>query len=185
MDVLLVILVLLLLAVAAVAAFVLYSRRRTGKLRDQFGAEYERTLAERGGRRSGEAELEARRKRVAALEIVPLSSADARGFGARWREVQSRFVDDPSGAITAADTLVTELMQKRGYPVRDFEERAADISVDHPAVVSDYRAARAISQAKDRGEAGTDQLREAMLHYRSLFSDLLETRGSVRDREVA
>jgi hypothetical protein len=185
METLLVAVVLMLIVAGAIAAFVFSSRRRTNALREQFGPEYEHTLAERGGRRPAEAELEARRKRVESLDIVPLSAADARGFGGRWQEVQSRFVDDPGGAITAADELVTELMQKRGYPVRDFEERAADISVDHSTVVTDYRAACSISEANSRGEADTDQLRQAMLHYRSLFSDLLETRGSVRDREVA
>jgi hypothetical protein len=185
MEALILGLMLLLVVGAGVAGIVLYSRRRSGELRDQFGPEYERTLAERGSRRSAEAELEARRKRVRALDIVPLSGGDARDFGNRWQAVQSRFVDDPGGAITAADSLVTELMQKRGYPVRDFEERAADVSVDHPTVVTDYRAAHDISRANGRGEADTDQLREAMLHYRSLFSDLLETRGSVRSREVA
>jgi len=151
------------------------SRRRSQQLRDRFGPEYEHAVRTEKNVRRAEATLEARAKRVDALHIRPLSPEDSTRFDATWRGVQARFVDDPKGAVTEADRLVGEVMAARGYPLGDFEQRVADISVDHPAVVMNYRAAREIALVHARGQASTEDLRQAMVHYRALFRDLLET----------
>ena len=151
------------------------SRRRSQQLRDRFGPEYEHAVRTEKNVRRAEATLEARAKRVDALHIRPLSPEDSTRFDATWRGVQARFVDDPKGAVTEADRLVGEVMAARGYPLGDFEQRVADISVDHPDVVMNYRAAREIALVHARGQASTEDLRQAMVHYRALFSDLLET----------
>lgn len=155
-------------------------QRRSKRLRDEFGPEYYTTIAERGSRRSAEKELERRQERVEHLNIRPLPSEDQSRFAEAWRGTQARFVDDPPGAIVEADRLVAQVMQARGYPVTDFEQRAADISVNHPSVVSNYRAAHAIYEANERGEATTEDLRQAMVYYRDLFEELLEARESRR-----
>jgi hypothetical protein len=170
----LVVLVVVLALLAVGAVFFMQQRKRT-HLRDTFGPEYERAVRETGDRRSAEKELERREERVRQLEIRPLSAEQRARFTHAWRNVQARFVDAPSESITEADRLVTEVMEARGYPMGDFDQRAADISVDHPRVVENYRAARDISLRNRRGEASTEDLRQAMVHYRSLFEDLLET----------
>jgi len=154
---------------------------RTEELRKRFGPEYDRVITERGDTRQAESELAARQKRVERLDIHPLDPAERDRFVNAWRATQSHFVDAPAEAIKDADRLVSQVMRARGYPVGDFEQRAADISVDHPIVVENYRAARAIAIANERGQAGTEELRQAIVHYRVLFEDLLET----REREVA
>ena len=166
-----------LIAVILIGAIVwiTLSRVRSQRLRQRFGPEYERTIRTEGNVRKAEAELEARAKRVAKLQIRPLTPTDAQRFDASWRAVQSRFVDDPRGAVTEADRLVGEVMAVRGYPVGDFEQRVADVSVDHADVVMNYRAAREIAQQHAEGKATTEDLRQAMVHYRALFRDLLET----------
>jgi hypothetical protein len=161
--------VLLLVVIVAVA---LRSRRST-KLRDHFGPEYERAVHDTGGRRAAEAELKDRAKRVAAFAIVPLRPGDRERYVGAWRSVQSQFVDDPKRAVTSADSLLADVMAARGYPVGDFEQRAADLSVDHPVVVQNYRAAHGIALRHARGEASTEDLRQAMIHYRELFDDLV------------
>jgi len=170
---------MLAVAVAAVAVVALVwfmlSRRRSEQLRQRFGPEYDHTLQTEGTARRAERELEARAKRVEALHIRPLSPEDAGRFDRGWRAVQTRFVDDPKGAVAEADRLVGEVMSERGYPVGDFEQRVADVSVDHPDVVMNYRAAREIALLHSRGQASTEDLRQAMVHYRALFRDLLET----------
>jgi hypothetical protein len=157
--------------IAVVAAVVIYRARRTSRLRERFGPEYGRAVEQFGGAGKAESELKAREKRVALLRIVPLSAADAVRFSNQWKEVQGRFVDDPQRAAVLADRLVHELMVQRGYPMGDFERSAADISVDHPVVVENYRAARVILM---RHERDTEQLRRALVHYRALFDELLE-----------
>jgi hypothetical protein len=166
---------------------VLMQRRRSHHLREQFGPEYERALEEKGDRRKAEAELAAREERVARLDIRPLAPATRRGFMERWSEVQARFVDDPPRALMFADALLAEVMTARGYPVKDFEQRAGDISVDHPDVVEHYRAAHDIAVRHDRGEAGTEDLRQAMIHYRALFEELVspELAPAVKQSEPA
>jgi hypothetical protein len=165
----------LIVALLAVVAWASAQRRRKESLRLQqrFGPEYLRLVNELG-RSKAEAELAAREKRVATLTLPSLPAADAAKFRDAWVAIQARFVDDPKTSVVEADHLVYDLMAKRGYPVGDFERRAADISVDHPAVVSNYRAARAIALRDERGEATTEELRKAVVHYRALFQELLE-----------
>jgi hypothetical protein len=169
----------LIVALIAVVAWASAQRRRRESLRLQqrFGPEYVRLVNELG-RAKAEAELAAREKRVASLTLNPLAAADAAKFRAAWLAIQARFVDDPKASVVEADHLVYDLMAKRGYPMGDFERRAADISVDHPAVVSNYRAARAIALRDERGEASTEELRKAVVHYRALFEELLEVRDA-------
>ena len=175
-----VLVVVAVLVIGAAVAWTLTNRKRSERLSQRFGPEYERATAEVGDRRKAESELEAREKRVSQLEIRPLSAADQGRFSDDWRSVQARFVDDPPGAITEADRLVAQVMEARGYPVGNFEQRAADVSVDHPHVVENYRAARAIADRHRFGEASTEDLRQAMVHYRALFEDLLETQTANR-----
>jgi hypothetical protein len=169
------------IAVAAILVLVvlasLYIRNRratTAGLRQRFGAEYERTVKTHGSERKGEAKLMDREKRVENLNIRDLVSTERERFLERWKSVQSRFVDSPRGAVTEADDLVSSLMQSRGYPVADFEQRAADISVDHPRVTENYRAAHAIQLRLGKDETNTEDLRTAMIHYRSLFEELMQ-----------
>ncbi len=164
--------------VLGLAAWMFMQRQRSERLRERFGPEYERTRRAQGAERRAEAELEAREQRVEQLHIHPLPPEDLTRFTDAWRSVQARFVDDPAGAIREADRLITEVMQARGYPMSDFEQRAADISVDHPQVVENYRAAHAIAVENERGQASTEELRNAMIYYRSLFEDLLEIQQS-------
>jgi hypothetical protein len=169
-----------------VAGFVLIQRRRSEHLQSRFGPEYERAVQQAGDRRKAEAELANREKRVEKLEIRPLDPATRRGFMERWAEVQARFVDDPPKAVMFADALLAEVMSARGYPVKDFEQRAADISVDHPDVVEHYRAAHDIAVRHGRGEAGTEELRQAMIHYRALFEALVhENASAAKESEPA
>jgi hypothetical protein len=165
--------VLLIALVISVVAWLVMQKQRTLKLKQRFGPEYDSTVSEFGSRVKAEAELTSREKRVAGLEIVPLTPADAVRFTQSWSALQGRFVDNPKGVVLDADLLVRELMEKRGYPMGDFEHRAADISVDHPGVVATYRAAQAIAARDERGEADTEELRKAVVHYRTLFDELL------------
>jgi hypothetical protein len=168
--------------VAALAAVIGWAyaqrkRRQSQRLQQRFGPEYVRTVSEMGDRSKAEAELQARATRVDALNIVALSPADAARFDRTWTEIQARFVDDPHGSVVQADHLVYEVMAKRGYPMGDFERRAADISADHSNVVSNYRAARAIALRDEQGQADTEELRRAIVHFRALFRELLEVQA--------
>jgi hypothetical protein len=169
----------ILIAAAAVLvcsglAWSAYRTRRRKRLQEGFGPEYDRTVADARSRREAEAELAERQQRREDLDIEPLSPAARDGYAERWRRTQERFVDDPGAAVTDADGLIQEVMRERGYPVEDFDQRAADVSVDHPEVVSNYRAAHGISAANERGKASTEDLRTALVHYRALFVELLE-----------
>jgi hypothetical protein len=168
------IVVVAVLVAAALAYYVQWRRR--AHLRGRFGPEYERALKETGDVRRAESTLAARERRVAGLTIKPLLPADQARFSESWTALQQRFVDDPQAAVAEADRLVGEVMHARGYPLGDFNQRAADISVDHPHVVEHYRAAREIAERHARGEASTEDLRQALVHYRALFSDLLAVR---------
>lgn len=174
--------VLVALVLIGAVVWITMNRLRSQKLRQRFGPEYDRTIREEGNIRRAEAALAARARRVAKLDIRPLSPADADRFDSAWRGVQARFVDDPRRAVTEADRLVGELMAARGYPVGEFEQRVADISVDHPDVVVNYRAAREIAVLHSEGKANTEDLRQAMVHYRALFRDLLETETDGKSR---
>jgi hypothetical protein len=169
--------VVVLAIVVIVAAWWFTQRqRRSNELRRQFGPEYERTVDQYGERGRAEEALTARAERVEQLRIRPLTAADSARYADEWRSVQTRFVDDPEHAIGDADRLCGEVMQARGYPMGDFEQRAADISVDHPQVVEHYRAAHGVARRSADGNATTEDLRQAMVHYRTLFEDLIETR---------
>lgn len=170
--------VLLIAVVIAVLAWLLVQKQRSAKLKRRFGPEYDLTVSEFGSRTKAEAELESREKRVAGLSVVPLTPADAQRFSQSWSALQGRFVDNPRGVVSQADHLVRELMEKRGYPMGDFERRAADISVDHPNVVATYRAAQIIATRDASGKADTEELRKAVVHYRTLFNELLEVNST-------
>ena len=164
---------LALIAVTGIAAWLFFRKSRTKKLHTQFGgAEYARAVEEGGSRRQAEAGLKERTERVEKLEIRALGTGDRARFVALWSRVQMRFVDGPGGAVTEADQLLGDVMSTRGYPVSDFEQRAADISVDHPLVMENYRTAHEIAVRQTRGLANTEDLRQAMLHYRTLFEEL-------------
>jgi hypothetical protein len=162
------------LVILALGVLVVMSRQRSERLRGRFGPEYDRAVAEHGGRRGGEAELARREEQRERLDIVPLSPEARERYSESWREVQTGFVDEPSQALTQADRLVTEVMRERGYPMDEFDQRVADVSVDHPQVVEHYRAAHAIHLANEDGEASTEDLRQAVVHYRALFNELLD-----------
>jgi hypothetical protein len=147
--------------------------RRTRSLHEHFGREYDRAVERAGGRREAERELSDREKRHDALDLRPLAPDARDRYIALWEETQGLFVDDPSGAVSEADSLVQRVMRARGYPVDDFEQRAADISVEHPELVEKYRTAHGIAQASERGEASTEDLRQSVRHYRALFVELL------------
>ena len=162
------------IVVALILAAVLWSRRaRSEHLKDHFGPEYDRAVEAKGGRAKAEADLAEREKRVKKLEIRPLDPAERREFGSRWEDVQARFVDDPARAVAFADALIGDVMKARGYPVSDFDQRAGDISVDHPIIVEHYHKAHDIAVRHGRGEASTEDLRQAMIHYRALFDNLV------------
>ena len=169
------------LGLVALGAAFFYQKRQSHKLKERFGPEYGRTVNELGGRTKGESELKAREKRVERLEILPLAPPEAARFSEAWQALQGRFVDNPKGVVVQAEQLVRELMEKRGYPMGDFERRAGDISVDHPDVVANYRSAQAIALRDQRGSADTEELRKAVVHYRSLFDELLEVREPRQD----
>lgn len=160
--------------IGAIAWSAARARRRKG-LQERFGGEYDRTVADAPSRREAEAELSERERRRDELDIRPLPQSSRDRYASEWQNTQARFVDDPEEAVGEADRLIQRVMLERGYPVDDFEQRANDLSVDHPDVISNYRAAHGISVANERGKASTEDLRTAMVHYRALFADLLET----------
>jgi hypothetical protein len=166
-----------LVIVVAVALYMRSRRNNTAKLRDRFGPEYERAVLQHGSERKAEAKLADRETRVEKLKIRELDATERERFLSQWQNAQSRFVDYPKGAVAEADELVSSLMQARGYPVADFDQRAADISVDHPRVVENYRSAHSIALRLGRGEANTEDLRTAMIHYRSLFDELVQVQS--------
>ncbi len=149
-------------------------------LRERFGPEYNHTVEQLGDRRQAEEELLSREKRVQSFDIHPLSTGERSRFSGLWQDTQARFVDDPSGAVREADHLVAQVMEARGYPMGTFEQRAADISVDHPEVVSNYRQAHDLALRNERGQATTEDLRQSMVYYRKLFTELLEPQEANR-----
>jgi hypothetical protein len=180
--------VVVLLLIIALLGWLIVRKRKatTAGLRQKFGPEYERAVLTHGSERKAEAKLVDREKRVELLSIRDLDPAEHERFSRRWDSVQSRFVDSPKGAVAEADDLVSSLMKTRGYPVSDFDQRAADISVDHPRVVENYRSAHAIALRVGADQATTEELRTAMIHYRSLFDELVQPTTPVLERkEVA
>lgn len=168
-----IILIISCVVVIGLLAWFFVTKRRSDKLRTRFGPEYDYAQKEHGSR--AEAILERREKRVEKYHIVTLRPEDRDRFAETWRNEQSRFVDDPKAAVLEADHLVEEVMRTRGYPMGEFEQLAADVSVDHPYVVNNYRAAHAIAERAQHGDSSTEDLRKAMVYYRALFEDLLET----------
>jgi hypothetical protein len=166
---------------AGITTWLLIRKQRTKRLRSQFGGgEYSRAVKEGGSRRQAEAALDERAERVERLHIRPLPPSDRARFVESWSRVQARFVDGPGGAVMEADQLLGDVMTVRGYPVSDFEQRAADISVDHPLVLANYRAAHESALRQKSGQASTEDLRQAMIHYRTLFDELVGEPGAAR-----
>ena len=174
MDTNLILIGVVILVLLAAAIWLQMRKKESQTLEKRFGPEYDRAVEELGSRPKAEAELKARQKRVEQLHIAPLAPAEARRFSESWRVLQGRFVDNPKEVLVDADLLVRELMQKRGYPMGDFDRRAADISVDHPAVVEHYRAAHDIALRDRHGDVDTEGMRQAVIHLRALFAELLE-----------
>lgn len=168
-------LVILVIAAIVVTASLASGRRKSQRLKQHYGSEYERLVTETGDAKAAEHELTTRENNRKKLDIVALSPSALSDFSNRWHQVQTGFVDNPAAAVGVADRLVTDVMRERGYPVDDFDQRAADISVDHPQIVENYRAAHSIHLAQQRGDVDTEQQREAFVHYRALFEKLLET----------
>jgi hypothetical protein len=181
MSPLAVVLIVIAVAVAVVAAIIFIQKERTKRLRTQFGPEYDRLVQTRGNQRKAEEELLGRQKRIQKFHIRDLNQAEVDRFSASWRTVQAQFVDAPKQAVAQADRLIRDVMTTRGYPMSDFERSAADISVDHPRVVQNYRAAHELAERDSAGRATTEDLRQAMVHYRSLFEDLLTVHTHVAE----
>jgi len=157
-----------------------YRKKWPERLQDRFGPEYNRTVEDRISQTEAESELTAHQRRVEPLDIVPLTVPEAGRSIRSWYGLQGRFINNPQNVVAQADQLVREVMQRRGYPMEDFERRAADISVDHPAVVHNYRAAQAIAARADRGQATIEDLRQAVVYYRALFDELLEAKEATQ-----
>ena len=187
LDPKLIALVAAVIVIVAVLAWLYVRKRRstTEDLRQKFGPEYDRAVLKHGSERKAQSKLEDREKRVEKLNIRDLDSTEHERFSKRWESVQSRFVDSPKGAVTEADDLISSVMKARGYPVSDFAQRAADISVDHPRVVENYRSAHEIALRVGKDAATTEDLRTAMIHYRSLFEELVQVPAAAERKEVA
>lgn len=167
-----------------VAAVIISRKRKSEQLKEHFGPEYQRAVQQHGGLAQAEAVLADREKRVSSFKIHVLSPTERETFSEQWTGVQRRFVDDPAGSVTDADRLVTQVMGARGYPMADFEQRAADVSVSYPNVVQNYRSAREIIARHAKGQSSTEDLRQAMVHYRSLFEELLESNNPANTKGV-
>ncbi|MGH8901056.1 MAG: hypothetical protein ACRDYA_05090 [Egibacteraceae bacterium] len=182
MDISILIIAIVVLGIVGLLAFQAGRKRRTTHLRDRFGPEYDRVASKADHPKAAEAELEARERRHSTFELRPLDTAAAARYQKEWRDAQSHFVDSPSTAIREADDLITSVMQERGYPMDRFDQRAADLSVEYPDVVNEYRAAHRVAKDNERGQATTEDLRGAMVHYRSLFERLVDTSGRTQEK---
>ncbi len=179
-----IIIAVLVVVIAGIILGLVFSRRRRSEqLHEKFGPEYDRTVQTMGDEKKAQTELNERQKHVEALDIRPLTVSERDRYLADWTAVQSKFVDEPGQAIVDADRLIMEVMQLRGYPVSDFEQRAADISVKYPALVSNYRGAREIADKNKQQQANTEELRKAMIYYRSLFEELLKTESVIGEEK--
>jgi hypothetical protein len=173
-----VIIIIVVVVLAAMGLVLAQRQRKSGQLKHQFGPEYDRTVQDRGDRRAAEQDLAGRQEHREKLRLRDLDAVERQQYESSWRQVQTRFVDDPSGALGDAHRLVQQVMGARGYPTDDFDRQADVISVDHPELVADYRAAARLTRDNDRDGARTEDMREAMVHYRALFARLLDTHGS-------
>jgi hypothetical protein len=174
--------VLVLVLMGAILGPIFARRNRSGRFHDQFGPEYDRAVKTMGNEKKAQAELDGRRKHVETMNIRPLSTSERERYQAEWTSIQAKFVDQPGQATIEADHLIRQVMQVRAYPVADFEQRAADISVNYPALVSNYRAAREIAIKNDQHKADTEELRQAMIYYRPLFNELLAAETVVAEK---
>jgi hypothetical protein len=183
----LIVLAAVVILIIAVLAWLYLRKRRstTAELRKKFGPEYELAVREHGSIRKAEAKLEDRQERVEKLNIRDLDPMERERFSKQWESIQSRFIDSPKGAVAEAEDLVSSLMKTRGYPVSDFDQRTADLSVDHSRVVENYRSAHEIALRVGKDQATTEELRTAMIHYRSLFEELVQVPTIVERKEVA
>ena len=172
LDIVIIVVVILLLG--GILAPIFYRHRRKQGFQKKYGPEYDKAVKTMGGDKKAQTEMDDRRKHVEGLVIRPLTVSEHERYTADWKSVQSKFVDEPGQAIVDADRLIMEVMQIRGFPLSDFEQRAADISVNYPDFVSNYRAAREIALKNKQHQADTEELRKAMVYYRSLFDELLK-----------
>jgi hypothetical protein len=177
-------LVVLLILVGLISS-AMARQRRTKRLQDQFGPEYERTLKKMGDKREAESDLEERLAHVNTLNIRPLTAEETNRYALQWQEVQRQFVDEPLLSLQKADRLIREVMKARGYPVEDFEQRVADISVHYPELVSDYRGMHQIAIKEAPDSASTEEIRKAMIHGRALFENLISHDSNTSDEEVS
>jgi hypothetical protein len=185
MDPIVILVILGAIVLVLVIAGLALQRQRSDALRRRFGPVYDETVTAVGDRREAEKELAAREKRVAALDIRPLPAEERQQFAQAWQDVQTRFVDEPRKAVVDADQLVTAVMRARGYPLGNFEQRTADLSVEHSNVIAHYPAAREIARSNEAGQASTEMLRQGMIHYRALFDDLLAVPTESERKELA
>jgi hypothetical protein len=187
LDLKLIMLAVVVVLIIAVLTWLYLRKRRnaTAELREKFGPEYDRAVQTHGSERKAQTKLVDREKRVEGLNIRDLDPIEYAGFSKRWESVQSRFVDSPQGAVAEADDLVSSVMRTRGYPISDFDQRAADISVGHPRVVENYRAAHEIAHRVGQDGSTTEDLRTAMIHYRSLFEELVQMPANIERKSVA
>jgi hypothetical protein len=171
-----IVMVVLVLVITGIILGPIFARRkRSERYHDKFGTEYDHSVKTLGNEKKAQTDLDGRVKHVGTLNIRPLSIGERERYMADWTAVQTKFVDEPGQAVVDADRLIMEVMQKRDYPISDFEQRAADISINYPALVSNYRAAQVIAIKNKQNEADTEELRQAMIYYRSLFDELLGT----------
>jgi Na+-transporting NADH:ubiquinone oxidoreductase subunit NqrC len=173
----------LVVIIGVILAPIFARRKRSQRFQNKFGPEYDRTVQTAGNEKKAQAELNERQKHVDMLNIRPLSISERERYQAEWTAIQAKFVDQPGQATVEADHLIMEVMKVRAYPVSDFEQRAADISVNYPALVSNYRAAREIAIKNEQRSANTEELRQAMIYYRSLFDELLKAETVVPERK--
>ena len=178
-----IIVVVVVVIVGVILGLVFSRQKRSDQLQEKFGPEYDRTVQSMGSEKKAQTEMNERKKHVGTLDIRPLSISEHDRYLAEWTAVQSKFVDEPGQAIVDADRLIMEVMQLRAYPVSNFEQRAADISVNYPALVTNYRGAREIANKNKLGQANTEELRQAMIYYRSLFEELLKTEPVVGEEK--
>jgi hypothetical protein len=174
--------IVIVVVVVAAAIILIIRNQRSKRLRTRFGPEYSRAIEETGSKSQAEAKLEKLERRVERFDLRPLSPVARANFVAAWQKIQARFVDDPKGALTEADKLIQGVMAARGYPVTDFDQRAADISVNHPLIVEHYRAGHEIAVQHSKGRASTEDMRQAMIHYRTLFAELADEPELIRSK---
>jgi len=179
-----IIVILVVVIIGVILAVVFSRRRRSDRFHDQYGSEYDHTVQTAGNEQKAQTELDERRKHVETLAIRPLSVSERERYLTDWASVQNKFVDEPGKAIVEADRLIVEVMQMRAYPVSDFEQRAADISVNYPTLATNYRAAKAIAMKNEQHQVDTEELRQAMIYYRSLFEELLGTGADIQEEKL-